>query len=228
MPDGIAFNFLDVGMGDGTLVEMPPCGNGPIVLVDFGENRSRFDIPYKDALKFLVKRINEICYNRVCDPQIDHLFITHSDKDHWNKLHYLIDSFNPKLKIKKLTVGGDWEGEYRNINKTIYKKINGAVVEGKNSKTILAHSQHDVIGFPSWSYGGANIYLLSSNYPRKNSPDINNKSLVLMFEYDGRKVILPGDAGKEVEEEIVGIYDPQNPNFLQSFGLKLGHHGSDG
>jgi competence protein ComEC len=228
MSNSIVFNFLDIGMGDCTLVEMPPYGKGPIVLVDCGShNLTPSNIPYTKALKFLNERITKICQSRSPPsyPEIDHLFISHSDADHWNKLGDLIDSFNPKLCINNLTVGGKWETEYKTKDKATFEKIESVL---KNKSNVnLADKQYDMIGNPRWSINGVNIYLLSSNFPSTKNKT-NNKSLVLMFEYDGRKVILPGDADSTVEKYIVDEYQKQDPNFLQSIGLKLGHHGSDG
>ena len=55
-------HFLDVGMGDGTLVQMrsgtdytAPC---EIALVDFGEQRTPSKIPYRDAMTFAVDFID--------------------------------------------------------------------------------------------------------------------------------------------------------------------------
>jgi len=240
MPYGIAFEFLDVGMGDCTLIQMPPWDRGEIVLVDFGQKGSTFTVAVEDATKFLVERISLICRNRNLGfPLIDHLFITHGDADHWNKLGDLIDGVagndrdlwhvlgkwppGTKLTINRLTFGGNWQTDYKNKNFIVAQKIESAMIN-VNNVTTLADRDHD-INNPRWASNGTNIILLSSNYPNKIGGDINNKSLVLMFEYNGYKVILPGDAGVDVEAEILRNYPA---NFLKSFGLKLGHHGSAG
>lgn len=244
MPFGIAFEFLDVGMGDCTLIQMPPWDSGKIVLVDFGENLTRSKEPSEDVTIFLVTRISEICRNRgMTSPVIDHLFITHPHIDHWNKLGDLIDGVagnrrnlwqseggwapGTLLSIDRLTFGGDWEGHYRNVrtgNRNLADKINARV---SSSVTKLSDKDHDVINVPRWNYGGGNIYLLNSNYPSKgDNSSPNQKSLVLMFEYNGYKVILPGDADDTVEKYILNTSYAGNPGFLESFGLKLGHHGS--
>src|SRR5690348_8014282 len=93
---GISFEFMDVGMGDGTLVELPPAESGPNWLVDFGERGSPFKTPASDATLFLVDRITTNCYNRglKTNPYLDFLVITHPDSDHWNKLDWLIEGRN--------------------------------------------------------------------------------------------------------------------------------------
>lgn len=247
MPYGIAFEFLDVGMGDGTLVQMPPWDRGPIVLVDFGEKGTKSKTPYIDAIKFLVKRISLICRNRgLPHPIIDHLFITHGDLDHWNRLGNLIEGVagndtnlwhtlgkwgdKEKLGINRLTFGGSWKSDYENKLDDVTIAIIGAMPYPPDI-VHLGNKDRDYCNFPRWSYGQpgnmANIYLLSSNYPEKKGSNINDRSLVLMFEYNKHKVILTGDAGSEVEDKIVDFYKG-DPDFLKSFGLKLGHHGSQG
>lgn len=51
----------------------------------------------------------------------------------------------------------------------------------------------------------------------------NNDSLVLRLHYGDRTVLLPGDAEKQAEKEILA---DNNENFLRSEVLKVGHHGS--
>jgi len=51
----------------------------------------------------------------------------------------------------------------------------------------------------------------------------NNDSLVLRLRYGRRSILLPGDAGKEVEREIVSENIPQK---VHADVLKIGHHGS--
>lgn len=245
MSNGIVFNFLDVGMGDGTLVEMP-LDNGDIalVLVDFGEDKSPSKVPYQDATKFLINRISKICASmNYTYPFIDHLFITHGDEDHYNKLGDLIDGVsgnetnlwctlgdwddNEKLTINRVTIGGNLMNNYK--RKDIITKIQNRILDqyGKvvpNGITELPRDCHyNLNERPSWKYDGTNIFLLSSN----KGISINDTSLVLMFEYKGYKVILPGDASSWVEDQIVKSYIADT-YFLKSFGIKLGHHGSKG
>ncbi|MFP5246281.1 MAG: ComEC/Rec2 family competence protein, partial [Thermoanaerobaculia bacterium] len=77
---------------------------------------------------------------------------------------------------------------------------------------------------PTWSYGGVNLYLLSVNVPKRNGADKNAKSIVLLVEYKSRKCILMGDAEGPTEGTILKNFDH---DFLESEGLKLGHHGSE-
>jgi competence protein ComEC len=55
-----------------------------------------------------------------------------------------------------------------------------------------------------------------------NAADANAASVVVMAEYRGAKVLLTGDAEKNVEERLVGRFGPA----LRADILKVGHHGS--
>jgi competence protein ComEC len=252
MAYGIVFEFLDVGMGDGTLVQLPPWDSGPLWLVDFGEKCSPYKLAVGDALTFLITRISEVCKKRnLLQPELEMLAISHADGDHWNKLDWLIEGKNVEtgasdlwhtiggwpskttLKANSLLFGGDWEGDYEKRNKTLADLIWGACDRNwnlPNSFRSRKNQDGSVIPFKIYNQGVANletkIYLLSSNRPKKIGHDCNPKSLVLMFEYDNSKVILAGDAeSKVVEPNIIAYYDAA---FLDSYALKMGHHGSDG
>jgi competence protein ComEC len=249
MPNGIAFQFLDVGMGDCTLIEMPPWDAGDLWLVDFGERGSSFKTPARDALTYLIYQITLTCKARKLKaPKIDYLFLTHSDLDHWNKLDWLIEGktdiesglwekagwdAGTTCRIGKLIYGGEWS-DYSDKNATLAKLIRDTA--GGNTMG-LADKDHDAPDNnskvkPRWHYNANNddlevkIYLLGSNRPTKRSSDPNPKSIVLMFEYQDYKVILTGDAEGAVAEPGI-IHDYRNvPSFLRCHALKLGHHGS--
>jgi competence protein ComEC len=52
----------------------------------------------------------------------------------------------------------------------------------------------------------------------------NNDSLVLRLHFGNRSILLPGDAEKEAEREI--LFDSNAAENLQADVLKVGHHGS--
>lgn len=253
MAYGIAFEFLDVGMGDATLVQLPPWDRGALCLIDFGEKGSAFKIAARDATWFLIDRITTVCRNKGLNdrPFLDYLFISHADGDHWNKLGWLIDGnmsdefpdetdlwatrgkykSGTTLKIGWLGFGGDWNQDFVAKNKKLANKIRGA----STNVLGLADKDHDEedlgsgITKPRFSYKpgdpatATKISLLSSNVPQKEGGDCNPKSLVWQFQYRDLKVILPGDAEKVVEKRMMDWY---SEDVLRSQVLKLAHHGS--
>ena len=232
----MTFEFLDVGMGDSSLVLM---GNSKaaaeLALIDCGvQPFTKFKVGVDDALIYLVNTIDDISKARgKTDPYLDHLFITHPDQDHYNRIMTLIQSAYPgfvgkALSIGKLTYGGT-KGSYPG---NLINNIAAYVVDQNISD--LANLQHSpvqangtVTPFRTFANGQVSLYLLSSNYPTAATKVPNPLSLCLMFQdTSGNKVIFMGDAEAEVEAQIIANYQNATPGFLNAYGLKLGHHGS--
>jgi competence protein ComEC len=223
-----SFQFLDVGMGDGTLIITP---NKRIILVDFGELRTPFKDAPEDALTYLEKAIGTASNERGLQrPQIDHLFLTHGDEDHYNKVPRLMTSTNFKYfpgktaVIKNLTFGGE-AGDYGTLISDLTPTVTGTVDNLGDHFVELPDNNGDVKS--TWQIDNVDIYLLCSNYPYKAAPKKNPKSLVLMFEYAGDKVIISGDAEYQVEADIINSFqNTRDKKFLNVFAIKVGHHGS--
>jgi competence protein ComEC len=64
------------------------------------------------------------------------------------------------------------------------------------------------------------IVLHSGGLPRKVDP-VNNQSVVAIFERDGRKALLTGDAGASTEDALL-----KSGRDLRADLLKVAHHGS--
>lgn len=210
--------LLDVGQGDATFIK---CPDGTTLLVDFGSKKNG-DIAGGDAVTFVTNMVPPL--KPTTTRYIDHLFLTHGDGDHYNLLDQLAAN---SFRYRNVHIGGV-EGDY-----SIWVKTNifsPAKIGGVFS--VFGNCAGDAVGSPRWTFGsGKNkveIYLLCANYPSATASEKNEKSLVLMLVYAGVKVILTGDAGAAAENYIVNTRYSSNKAFLKSFGLKLGHHGSDG
>lgn len=243
----MVFEFLDVGMGDSTLIICPPFESGKLCLVDFGERASPFQIAAEDALKYLIGTIannNKARNIGKKKPFLDYLFITHADQDHWNKLGWLIEGKTDtqsdlwrtwgnkkwapdvELEIGELMYGGEWT-DYENSDQDLADLI-ASVIESEwdiPTKTFASPGTPSITVKGATAADNVDIYILSANFPAKDSKNYNAKSLVLLFEYRGFKVILSGDATATTENFILKNYK-NNLAFLRSSGLKLAHHGS--
>lgn len=228
------FEFLDTGMGDGTLIKIPINGDADangyhLILFDFGEKGSQFKVAWKDALKYLIEVIGQNSKVRDLErPMLDDILLSHPDGDHYNKIGDLLAAdyagfMGEELEVGTVTYGGQ-AGEYGDLIEDIIN--HGAGV------TLLADCQRSTINNdgtvnPWKTIEGVKLFLLSSNYPRRNSRATNPKSLVVLFDGgEQNKVIIAGDAEREVEQAIINYYQNAKSGFLESFGLKLGHHGS--
>lgn len=201
--------FLDVGQGDGTWIK---CPDGTTILVDLGSKKNG-QLAGSDAVTYIKNQIGNV------NAKINHLFLTHGDGDHYNLLPALRTATS--VNFDYVHIGGP-ESDYVQWVKT---NIFGPA-KFRNGVTIFPNGACDAPGSPRWKFGEVSIYLLCANYPNINSRYKNEKSLVLMVEYKGVKLVLTGDAEANTENYIMNTNYNTNPAFLRSFGLKLGHHGS--
>jgi competence protein ComEC len=233
MATKVTFHFLDVGMGDGTLVIMGEGKDTQIALIDLGvQPFTKFKVGAEDALRFLTRTIAEISHTDrgLPEPYLDHLFITHPDQDHYNRIphlvtsdygHFVNDYAGKTLKIGRTTYGGA-EKAYGTLIGTLRLYCSHIDTLGDSAHSAVSLTG-EVEPLALFVNSTVRVYLLSSNYPRKSSP-ANPTSLCLMFENDAhRKMIFLGDAEGNVEAEIISNF---GGTILKSTGLKLGHHGS--
>lgn len=235
----MTIEFLDVGMGDGTFIMIGDSDDAmQLAMVDFGVHRRTKDkIGKDDALKYLVGQIDKISKARGrSTPYLDHLFLTHPDHDHYNAVMPLIESAYPSYKGKKLAIGRLTYGGHEDLYKGEIEKI-AVHVEykspGKKYIDVLDSLECSTVNdngtvntFRTFAGGAVKVYLLCSNYPSKTSVVPNPLSLCLMFADEHNKVIFMGDAEKKVEEKIISNFAKATKGFLNTYALKLGHHGS--
>lgn len=130
---------------------------------------------------------------------IDCLFITHSDADHIGGLA----SICSELKVKQIYFN------YYEHSKNLPKIAGIRVAYLKKGDRLMLGGKTCPI----------DIKVLA---PFKQHLDINNNSLVMLVEVNGLKMLMMGDAEKEVEEIMTAKYQ-----HLSFHILKVGHHGSN-
>jgi beta-lactamase superfamily II metal-dependent hydrolase len=246
--------FLDVGQGDCTYLEVGTNGtkDQKLYLIDFGFKEREFigHNPAYQSRIILVERITIVSKERKLQPFVDHLFITHPDSDHWNMVYSLItgaesDGSNlwekqgwPKgtqLKVGTLTFGGEAK-EYSNKSGARHLIWWATIIDAATTVTKLENKDHDkqdsttgavTRRWPKLDGGDLNIYLINSNFPQKAGGATNPKSLCLIFEFKGFKLMLLGDAEPtDIKWQLEKWYPYNNHAFLQCDVLKLAHHGS--
>lgn len=139
------------------------------------------------------------------DRTIELLVITHPHADHLSGFFSVIQKYD----VKEIGMTGTtYESPiYRNFLEEIQKR--------NLTTKIITNQEVEKIGDMS-------IHIL---WPPENysSNNLNNTSIVLQIEQDGKKFLFMGDAEMEVENELVSQYGVS----LQSQVLKIGHHGSN-
>ncbi len=201
MANELRFDFLDCGKGDGTLITFP---NEKRMLVDLGSRENK-EVSAPDILDHLNDLNN-----------LEVLVLTHGDEDHYNKINSFL---GPKTKgfINEAWIGGrekDYPDSVIDCIKVVSKDNIKYFGDNCSSGTKEIFNDNE-----------AKLYLLSANCGGKSNKSKNTKSVVLLFEYKGNKLILDGDTTQETEKHIVKHYE-LNPSFLKSNFLRIGHHGS--
>jgi hypothetical protein len=72
------------------------------------------------------------------------------------------------------------------------------------------------------------ITMLACNYPTVDYKDPNDRSIVLLFQWEGFKILMTGDATAATEKQILKRFDtPTHKNLLAIDVTKVPHHGSE-
>lgn len=115
----------------------------------------------------------------------------------------------------------EYEEQVKNL------KANGASseeIEAIEKPELMEYHTDDYIWVgDTIPFGNAKVTMLAPNSAEYS--DTNDYSIVLMVEFEGVKLLLTGDAGKESEDEMLEF--AKNNNFdLNCDILKVSHHGS--
>lgn len=195
---------LDVGQGDSILVVSP---RGKTMLIDgggaFGGFRQQEHYagpdPGEDA-------VSPYLWSRGFQ-RLDVVALTHAHQDHMGGLTAILENFR---------VGSFW------IGREVAARGQAALEEVARHHNIpIAHEIRGV----SFDWDGVHGDVLWPEIdPGEAAPTAkNNDSIVVRLAYGKRAILLPGDAEKQVEGQILA----ESPgDVLRADVLKVGHHGS--
>jgi competence protein ComEC len=196
--------ILDVGQGDALFVVFP---RGKTMLIDGGGVFSGF--PGKEdhfGIDPGEEAVSPYLWSRGFQ-KLDVVALTHAHQDHVGGLTAVLNNFR---------VGRLWIG--REVNSTALKKLE------ELAQTKKIPIEYELRG-KSFSWEGVEgEFLWPEIVPEEVAPSAkNNDSLVLRMRYGSRALLLPGDAEKQVEKEML---EENNADSLRADVLKVGHHGS--
>ena len=190
-------SFLDVGQGDSIFIKFPY--NKGNILIDTGgiisykkEKWEERSKEYSIADSKIIPYLNSLGLTK-----LDYLILSHGDIDHMGEAINLVNGFKVDKVIFNL-------GEYNYLELEFIKKL--------KKKNILYYKNIEKLNI-----GNNMLYFLNNNlYDNEN-----DNSNVIYLNFSNIKIIFMGDAGTEVEEDILDKYDLKDIDIL-----KVGHHGS--
>jgi competence protein ComEC len=196
----VRVTVIDVGQGDGILVELP--GQHAILIDGGGLFDDRFDIGEQVVVPFLLSR---------WIARLDLVVLSHPHPDHLNGLAAVLRHF---------PVGAVWDGGQRVASPSYlwfeevlrHKRIPHKILRAGYRTVEFDPATIDVLHPPKPLLRGS---------PRGHSSDVNSNSLVLLLRYRDIRILLPGD----IEEEAERVLLDQGAD-LGADVLKVPHHGS--
>lgn len=182
--------FLDIGQGDSIFIKSP---SGNKFIIDGGPNDT------------LTRRIPR--YMSMFDRDIDMIFVTNPDKDHFEGFISLIQSYNVPVMITSSVSA---------IDNSVYKELLNVAKENNVKEINAVASQVLNIG------GGAYMEVIFPDREGISDLNHNDGSLVLRLVYRKTSILFTGDSTEKIEKYLINNY----PQKLKADILKVGHHGS--
>lgn len=190
---GFSIEALDVGQGDALLLRWPRHA----LLVDGG---GPFDLDARDYGRTrLVPKLLDRGVTR-----LDAVLVTHPHPDHALGVFAVLD---------ELTVGQLWRSCGQDDGELYTRLTHSAAARGVPVKALEAGQ--------AARWPDARLAVLHSGGRLRKQDGINNQSVVAIFERDGVRALLTGDAGMPTERGLLESGAPVSARVL-----KVGHHGS--
>src|SRR6266404_3187680 len=199
----LELSVLDVGQGDSLFVVSP---HGKTMLIDGGGAFGGFGGQGNYGIDPGEEAVSPYLWSRGFQ-KLDVVALTHAHQDHLGGLPAVLENF----RVGQLWIGREVRSQaLANIEK-LAKDRNISI---EHETRANAFAWDDVQGKFLWPEP-------SSAVPSDAAK--NDDSLVLRLQYEDRALMLPGDAEKEAEREMLS---ENSEDELQAEVLKIGHHGS--
>jgi len=182
-----AVYFLSVGEGDSELIKY----NGKNILIDAGPDRQ------------ILSSLNQFL---TPGEKLDLAIITHSNKDHYQGLLYILETYQITSVLMP---------EISNPDSSYQELLDAMVREG--TKLYLAKA--DSLIRLSATNSLQVLWPLTSNID--STSDFNAQALVILYKNLDKNFLFTSDIGSKEESKILTLY----PN-LETDVLKISHHGS--
>lgn len=153
--------------------------------------------PGKEASFQLAKALQPI------DRYVDLVVLTHAEKDHLGGLKDILSRHRIGVFL--------WNGD--NAESDIWLELKNTLAK-ENIPAVQIGTGDRII------QGESTVYIVSPDKTFLDSPDKNERSLVILLASEGIKALFTGDIGMETERTLLDKYD------LDADILKVAHHGS--
>ena len=191
MNPNMIVTYIDVRQGDSTLIQFPY--NRGVILIDTGGVKNYIDNTVNERVgENIVSYLNSLGINK-----IDYLILSHGDYDHMGEAINFVNNF----KVDKVIFNC---GEFDELEQDLIKVLD------KNKIPYYSCIKE-------LNIDDNKLYFLNN----KDYGNENDNSSVIYTELNNHKFLFMGDAGVEVEEDLIEKYNLQNIDVL-----KVGHHGS--
>jgi beta-lactamase superfamily II metal-dependent hydrolase len=221
--DALVIHFIDVGQGDAIWIETPDDGengNGTMeglnILVDVGKPAFDREGAPSPVIEYLT------AHGHPPGARIDYLLVTHAHADHYGGATEVMDAYDV------VNVGDPGFDNDENTTWAQFVTAAGAETAANGGRLLRPFAETFVDAELAFSDAwGSELELRVLNAEPllrqgdTRSRQIDNTSIVLQLTYEGRSVLLMGDAGVETESDILAAVPD-----LTAEVLKVGHHGS--
>lgn len=200
--NNLQVTFLDVGQGDGIVIQLP---GKTTIMIDGGSSNVKKLSKYRLEPFLKYQGINVI----------DYAIVTHGDADHYTGvLEFLEEDYKGSIRIKNLLLpGADRKDEtYTNLIKKA----------GASGVKVSVLNTGD-----NFSLKGISIKCLWPDQGFETNSDKNTHSIVLSLKYGEFDMLLTGDLEGEGEKQIIEQITQKKADALHGYEvLKVAHHGS--
>ena len=188
--------YLDVGQGDSIVLISPH--QREVVMIDTGGKISYLQEEWEQSNKNYNLSANTIKFLKSLGiTNIDYLIITHGDMDHAGEAINIVNNINVSNVL---------------FNNDNYNELELEIIDALKNKDIKY-----LKNIKSINFGNTKLYFLNDTlYDNEN-----DNSTVIYYPIQGKKFLFMGDAGVDVEKNLVSKYNLENITIL-----KVGHHGS--
>lgn len=207
-------HFIDCGQGSMTLVVAP---DSSVLLCDCRVVESDEDRILGYLSRYIPFRPDAEDGGRP-KQWIDWFISSHRDEDH---LHGL-DAVNGRFPVRGIVDAGTTSGSPSGDENQYYMRLRRSLRERYGDGAVR-------VPVPSLSpflrLGGAVAYCLCSGHEDDSSDDGHYGNVVVLLEYAGNRILLPGDSDRRAwEEKIVPTFEASG--LLRTTLLLASHHGS--